>query len=130
MAPQPLRQDAFEPRRQPAVPSVALPRRRVAPDPAPSARVQRLVQRRILALVAVLLATALGFFVVSQYAAIMVNNYEIESLQSNLQQQDALNASLQGKVSQLSSPTRVLNYAENVLKMRPATPVIVGDGNH
>lgn len=125
MAPQPLRQDAYEPRRQPAVPSVALPRRRIAPNPVASVR----VQRRILALVAVLLATALGFFVVSQYAAIMVNNYEIESLQSDLQQQNALNASLQGKVSQLSSPTRVLNYAENVLKMRPATPVIVGAGN-
>ena len=122
MASQSLRKDLYEPQNAQAATPTARPRYRVQTDPDAAAR----SRDRLKALATLVLVTAFALFILSRYATIMVNNYNLEGMQASLNKQASLNASLQAQVTELASPSRILNYAENILKMQPATPVQVG----
>ena len=77
-----------------------------------------------------LFCAAVAVFVVSRYAGLVAENYNIQALKVSLSHQVARDAALQSTVYDLSSPTRILHMAESVLKMRPATPVQVRTGGH
>ncbi len=85
--------------------------------------------RNRLGLIASLLfCAAVAVFVVSGYAGLVAQNYNIQALKVSLSHQVARDAALQSTVYDLSSPTRILHMAESVLKMQPATPVQVRTG--
>ncbi len=81
---------------------------------------------RLGVVVSLIFCTAVATYLVSQYATIVSLNYTNQQLRVTLSQQNATNASLQSTVYELSSPTRILNIAEQKLNMSPATPVVVG----
>ena len=122
MASQPLKQENYAPRSLPTQAPIAKPQRRVQADPEAAIR----TRERLSILVTLSLMTVFVLFIISRYASIMVNNYNLVSMTSLLNEQTAQNASLQAQVSELDSPTRILHYAESTLKMTPATPVSVG----
>ena len=126
MASQPLKKESYLPQAIPVEKPAALPKRQRVPDPGAAIR----SRDKIRVLGSLLLVTVFVLFIISRYAAIMVNNYHIENMESSLKEQASLNASIQAQVTELASPTRILTYAENVLKMVPATPVQVGANNH
>lgn len=73
-----------------------------------------------------LVCMLIALFLVSRYATLVSNNYQVQGLKIVLSHQETRDAALQSTVYELSSPTRILNIAENILKMTPATPVVVG----
>ncbi|MCY0874845.1 MAG: hypothetical protein OWT28_00960 [Firmicutes bacterium] len=91
-------------------------------------RAQEAAQTRDrLGLIGVLIFCVLiALLLVSRYATLVTNNYDVQGLKIVLSHQQTRDAALQSTVYELSSPTRILNIAENVLKMTPATPVVVG----
>ncbi len=125
MASQPLKQESFVPQSIPVERPATLPKRQRVSDRSEAIR----TGDKIKLLGSLIFVTVFVLFIISRYAAIMVNNYHIENMQSSLKEQASLNASIQAQVTELASPTRILSYAENVLKMVPATPVQVGANN-
>lgn len=73
-----------------------------------------------------LVCVFIALVLVGRYATLVANNYEVQGLKIVLSHQETRDAALQSTVYELSSPTRILNIAENILKMTPATPVVVG----
>ncbi len=126
MASQPLKQESYLPQAIPVDKPATLPKKQRVPDRNAAVR----TRDKVSVLGSLLLVTVFVLFIISRYATIMVNNYHIENMQSSIKEQASLNASIQAQVTELASPTRILAYAENVLKMVPATPVQVGANNH
>lgn len=106
------------------VPAPAAPRR--VADPVRRAAERAAGRRRLGLLLSVVLCAGVALFLVSRYAELIAGNYELQSLQAQLAQVEAANASLKARVYELSAPSRILSIAENTLKMGPATPVAVG----
>lgn len=77
-----------------------------------------------------LVCMGIALFLVSRYATMVSENYQIQAMQSTLSHDVTRDASLQSIVYELSSPTRILNIATNILHMSPATPVVVGSNSH
>lgn len=124
---------AMEPIREEAIPERVRPRE-TAPKTSPAGRPKPLARKeardRLSLIVSLLLCVGVALFLVSRYATLVVANYEVQNLQASLAGQNAQNASLRGVVYQLSSPTRIMAIAEGALKMKPATPVVVGTSKH
>jgi len=94
-------------------------------------QVERAQTRDRLGLIGVmLLCLGIALFLVSRYASLVENNYRIEQMKMTLSHEMTQNSALQSIVYELSSPTRILDFAETVLKMSPATPVVVRTNGH
>lgn len=104
------------------VAGIAAPRSRAGLDPQ--------TRNRLGIIASLLFCAAVAIFLVSRYASLVAENYNIQALKVSLSHQVARDAALQSTVYDLSSPTRILHVAESVLKMQPATPVQVRTGGH
>lgn len=94
-------------------------------------QVERAQTRDRLGLIGVMLVClGIALFLVSRYASLVENNYRIEQMKMTLSHEMTQNSALQSIVYELSSPTRILDFAETVLKMSPATPVVVRTNGH
>ena len=93
------------------------------PQADPVAR--RETRGRLGVIASIAICGAIGAFLVNQYATLVANNYRLQAMEAQATQQQAVNASLESTVYQLSAPTRILAIAEGKLKMQPATPVTV-----
>ncbi len=85
-------------------------------------------RNRIGIIMSVVACAAVAVFLVSRYATLVVDNYDLQQMHTTLSHQLSRNAALQSTVNELSSPTRILYIAEHVLKMQSAAPVVVGQG--
>lgn len=125
MASETLRKELYTPQPTPSLP--------VKTPPVRQQRVRQeavsLVKERLLLLSALVFVTVIVMVIITRFASIMVNNYELQNLQASINAQNSRNASLQAQVDQLSSPTRILGFAQGVLNMKPAAPIEVGAGN-
>lgn len=81
---------------------------------------------RVGMIAALLVCSVIAVFVVNRYAALTQMNYQLQNMRATLSHQTASDAALQEKMYELSSPVRILGIAENILKMKPANPVVVG----
>ena len=87
---------------------------------------RRETRDRLGVIASIAICGAIAAFLVNQYASLVANNYHLQAMEAQAVQQQAIDASLQSTVYQLSAPTRILAIAEGKLKMQPATPVTVG----
>jgi cell division protein FtsL len=85
----------------------------------------RQTRERVAILFTILACGAVAVFLVSRYAALVADNYQLQAMESQLSHEQSQTAALQAQVFELSSPTRILNIAEHVLHMQPATAVTV-----
>ncbi|KYP81855.1 hypothetical protein [Ferroacidibacillus organovorans] len=92
----------------------------------PDLHAKREVKDRLGLIGSLLLCALVGVFLVSRYATLVTQSEDINQIKQTLTQQNALDASLQGQVLQLSSPERILTIAEKSLHMKAATPVVIG----
>lgn len=96
------------------------------PQRVPAVRSKSDTRNHLSMLLSLAICAGVAIFLVSRYANLMVANYDLQNMRGTLADLQSKNASLETTVYQLSSPTRILNIAEHVLKMVPASPVQVG----